>query len=136
MGLKDTLRKVAATAVAVTGDLSKQGAVTYKQLVEAEYDPSAGQTVSNINVYTGLTLTLVDFDRALIDGENIRPTDQRALLPRLDPVSKIDIGFVPDNTGDSIEFTNESNRLEVWDVVNVKVDPAGALFDLQIRKRT
>lgn len=135
MGLRDTIRKAASTAVKATGDLSKVNSVTYKQLVEAEYNTSTGQVVSNTNVYQNLTMTIVDFDRKFIDGENIRDTDQRGLLPALDPLTGIDIGFIPDAGGDTVEFVNENNILELWDVVNVRKDPASALYDLQLRKR-
>lgn len=135
MGLQDTIRKAASTAIRATGDLSKVSGVTYKQLTDAEYDASAGQTISNFNVYVNLTAIFVDFDRRSVDGENIQPTDQRMLLSRIDPITNADIGFIPDNTGDRVEIVNDLDRLEIWDVVNVKVDPAGALFDVQIRKR-
>lgn len=129
MGLKDVIRGAAVTAITAIGDLAKVESVTYKQLTEAEYDVALGETVSKRRVYLNITITMMDFDRSLIDGENIRPTDQRVLI------AANSITFVPEAGADLFEFKNELNFLEVWEVITVRLDTAGALFDLQARKK-
>ncbi len=129
MGLKDTIRKATVSGIAALGDLAKIEAVTYKQLEEADYSVAAGETATKRRVYLNVTITMVDFERGVIDGQNIRPTDQRALI------AGNSITFVPESGGDVLEFTNEQNKLEVWEVINVRLDTAGALWDLQIRKK-
>jgi hypothetical protein len=128
MGLRDTVRNATVAGIAAIGDLAKVEAVTYKQLVDAEYNVALGETVTNRSVYVNVTVTMMDFDRRLVDGVNIRPTDQRALI------AGASIDFVPESGGDVMEFTNEQNRLEIWEVIEVKVDTAGALYDMQVRK--
>jgi len=129
MGLKSAIRAATKAGIEAIGDLAKVKSVTYKQLVEAAYDATLGQTVAKINVYPNLTITFVDFDRRLIDGQNILPTDQRALI------AGDEIQFKPESGGDTVEFINDFNVLEEWEVVNVKTDPAAALWDLQVRRR-
>lgn len=129
MGLKATIQAATVSAIAAIGDLANVAGITYKQLTESEYNPTTGTTDKKILLYKNVTVTFVDFDRRLIDGVNIRPNDQRALI------AGSTISFVPEAGGDELEFTNSRNRVEVWEVINVEIDPAGALYDLQIRKK-
>jgi len=118
MGLRDDLQKDLAQAFDT--DLADAvqafaGGVT----LPGTWDPvteTAGAPV--VIAYTGRGV-FDSFKMAQVDGVNIRATDQLLIA-----LSNETIGGVPDI----------GHKINDFDVVNVKKDPAGAHFEIQLRK--
>lgn len=122
MGLRDTVQNAAKTAISAVGDIAKS--VTYVSMSkQSAYDPSSGDVWLEGTSYSDVSVIFAEFSAKEIDGEKIRATDEKALIAAK--------GFTPTpKIGDRIHKSSTDH----WQVMDKDVDPAGALWVLQMRK--
>jgi archaellum component FlaF (FlaF/FlaG flagellin family) len=95
----------------------------YEQVVSTTYNASAGTPISAITTVAGVIVIFDKFELKQVDGTRIQPEDQKALIP-----SKAISAITPKVT-DRILVSGIT-----WNVVDVVTDPAGALYELQVRR--
>lgn len=121
MGLKLAFQNAAQTVVTAFGDVP--ASTVYRSYASTTYNASAGTDVTVYSSTIGVKLIFDVFQHRQIDGTNIQPEDKRALIPA---------NNIPGVTPKPTDQIREGST--VWNVVNVISDPAGALWDCQIRK--
>ncbi len=121
MGLRDTFKSAALTTVTAFGDVGVS--TNYESHSSSTYDASSGTNVATYSTTAGVTVIFDSFRIAEIDGVNVKPEDKLALVP-----AKSISGVTPDADDRIIESG------VIWNVVSVRTDPAGALFQLQVRR--
>jgi archaellum component FlaF (FlaF/FlaG flagellin family) len=124
MGLKETIQNAATTAFSAIGNLAE--VVTYVQVSarQQEYSPTTGVVDALSLKHSGVDALFTEYSAREIDGSVIKPKDNKVLIPGNE------VTFTP-KQGDMIERASS----EVWRVVNVEIDPAEALWQLQCRMR-
>ena len=120
MGLRASIQKVVQSGFLALDDLPTL--VKYTAVGEAVYDPTDGTIVKTDVEYPNLSFQLMSYKVEEIDGEVIKKTDQKAMIPTLN--------FTPTPKEDDIMEINDAN----WQVVAFKQDPAKAVWTIQIRK--
>lgn len=121
MGLRDVLQNVAQTAIAALGDIPVS--TNYLAHVSTSYNASAGTPTTTYSSTQGVTIVFENFRIEQVDGQNVKPEDKRALVAAKDIT-----GVTPGVDDVIIEGST------TWRVQRVAVDPAGALYELQVRK--
>ena len=120
MGLRDTLRTAASTAISAIGDLARS--VDYKsRRTGTPLDPVNGPT-EHFDVYPSISAAILDYKSNETDGDSIRETDQKMLF------AQSGLTFTP-KEGDLVEEGTDR-----WRVVSVMQDPAQATWTCQIRR--
>lgn len=121
MGLRETLQAAAVTAVTAAGNIAVS--TNYESIVSATYNASAGTNAASISTVGGVSVIFDVFTLRAADGTLITTEDKKALIPALS---------LPSITPDAKDRIIESGT--VWRVVESKIDPAGALWELRVRK--
>lgn len=121
MTLKDDFRTAARAAVGAVGDIAVS--TTYLAFASASYDASAGSEVATFGTRTGVLVIFDEFRLVEVDGRAVRPEDKRALIPAAN------ISGITPGLNDRILHDGQS-----WQVVNVRTDPAGVLWEFHIRR--
>jgi hypothetical protein len=121
MGLRETFQNAAQTTVNSFGNVGVS--TNYEQVVSTTYNASAGTPISAITTVAGVIVIFDKFELKQVDGTRIQPEDQKALIP-----SKAISAITPKVT-DRILVSGIT-----WNVVDVVTDPAGALYELQVRR--
>lgn len=121
MGLRETIQTAAQTAVAATGNIAVS--TNYLSFVSTSIDVSAGTPATTFTTVEGVMVIYDVFSIMQIDGQAIRPTDKKILVP-----NKNIPGISPSENDQVIDGST------IWEVVTVKTDPAEALWELQARK--
>jgi len=121
MGLTNAFRNAAQTVVNAFGDVG--ASTNYASYASTTYNTSAGVDTAVYATVAGVTVIFDSFELSQIDGIHIQPEDKKAFIP-----AKA-ISAVTPKAADRIIQSGV-----VWNVVNMKVDPAGALHVLQVRK--
>ena len=125
MGLADVVQKAAQTAFKVIGNIPLT--CTYSSKGVSVYNPATGAYTSTDTDYAGLSILFEDYTVQEITeaGGVILSTDQKASIPNLNliPTPKI------------TDYIIDSNS-QKWTVENVKIDPARALWIMQVRRST
>lgn len=123
MGLADVVQKAAQTAFKDIGNIPLT--CTYTSKGVSTYNPTTGAYTSTDTNYTGLSILFEDYTAEEITeaGGVILSTDQKASIPNLNltPTPKI------------TDYITDSNS-QKWTVENVKIDPARALWIMQVRR--
>jgi hypothetical protein len=120
MGLQETFKAAAQTAVAAFGNVGKS--VTYTSVSgNAVYDPTTGTSVQPTASHT-VTVIFDSYESQEINQTTVRSFDQKAMIP----VENLSV-----TPGLDDYLTSSGVR---WNVVNSETDPADALWVLQIRK--
>lgn len=119
MGLKDQIQQAVRSGLAALGDL--QESLTYRAAGVPSYNattgaPSVGTTDHAVRG------TFVRYRRDEIDGDAIRREDQKCLI------GATSLPVTP-TLNDTIVRGSET-----WAVVGIAIDPAGALWTLQVRR--
>lgn len=124
MSFVDTFQQAAVTARAVAGDLFQS--VEYQPAPEQiDYQPEVGRPVWHAipASVTGVPLLLATYTRRERLDTTIQDNDARGLVAALD---------LPDITPKPGDLVKDA-LARVWEVTHVEVDPAVALWDLQLR---
>jgi len=122
MGLKETFQKAALAGVNAFGNV--RASTIYVQVSSAStYSASTGVQAVAESSTAGVMVIFDVFKFREIDNINVRADDKKALVPALSIP-----GIVPTPEDRIIESS------AVWNVVAVEVDPAGALYTLQVRR--
>jgi len=123
MGLKSVFQKAAQTAFTAAGDVA--ASATYAAHGSAITNTSAGTASVPITRYMVSMIFDMYKEREIINSE-IRPTDLKGSIPQLNltPVPAI---------GDDIRKV-EAGATAVYEIINIKTDPADALWEFQLRK--
>lgn len=124
MGLRDTVRRAAVTAVTATGDIAVT--VTYIEVREQEsgYDTETGAVTKVEIAHPDVDVIFDQYSSREVDGEVIKPKDVRILLPSLN----LPTGVRP-KKGDRVQKADG----EQWRVVDLNTDPVEALWEMQSR---
>lgn len=121
MGLRGAFGSVATAVVRAFGDVAVEAA--YWSHASTVVDTSTGAATSIFATVPGVRMIVAGFTAKEIDGQVIRKTDQKGLVP------------APNLPG---VRPKESDRLVIgsatWQVMGVKTDPAEALWQLHLRK--
>jgi hypothetical protein len=121
MGLQETFKAAAQTAVAAFGNVGKS--VTYTSVSgNAVYDPTTGTSVQPTTDYPAIIVIFDSFEAQQINQTTVRSFDQKAMIP----VENLSV-----TPGLDDYLTVNGVR---WNVVNSETDPADALWILQVRK--
>ena len=121
MGLSNTFKSAAQTAVSAFGDVAVS--TVYASFASTTYNASAGTNVAAYSSTAGVSVIFDKFEFAKIDGINIKPEDKKALVPAKN------ISAITPAPNDRIRAAGIS-----WNVIKVTTDPAQALWELQVRK--
>lgn len=119
MGLQETIQRAVKSGLTALDNL--QQTVSYRAASAPSYDPTTGApSVSR----TGSTVKamFVRYRKDEIDGDAIRPEDQKVLIGALG------LGLTP-TLNDTIVRDSET-----WLVQGAQLDPAGALWVIQVRR--
>lgn len=115
----DIQRAVKAGVAALMGIAET---VTYQVAGEPSYNPTTGAPTAPTTAVTVPDAIFLAYRREEIDGDVIRPEDQRCLIPTQ--------GFaVTPTLNDQIVRGSET-----WTVVGIRQDPARAVWELQVRR--
>ena len=119
MGLQADIQSGAARAFSAIADLLT--AVTYRHITPGTYDPAAGTQTPTVTTQS-VSVLLLDYSAREIDRQAIQPGDQKVLCPQsyLSPA--------PTLLDEMVVGT------DTWAVVRVEKDPAGATWELQVRR--
>lgn len=123
MGLDATFQKAARSAFGIFKDVAVSA--RYESVATTTYDASSGVT-STIH-YSGMTTAIFEtYDRKLIDGDRIKPQDVKALvLP----------GNIPREPRPAdLMHVVESNCSVQYRIIDSMIDPARALYIMQLRR--
>ena len=129
MGLKETFQKAAQTAVKAFGNIA-QG-TTYESFASSPYNASAGTASTVFASAHDVDMVIGEFSFTQVDGINVMPQDKRAFVPKLDISGVCEITPKPKDRIITDACTDASAN---WQVVNVSLDAADALYILQIRR--
>lgn len=121
MGLRDAVQSAVKSAVAATGDIAVS--TNYEVMASATYDASAGTYTAARSTVAGVSIIFDEFKIMEVDGETVKPEDKKALVPAKS------ISTVTPDVNDRIFESGV-----VWNVQGVRLDPAGALYELHVRK--
>ncbi len=125
MGLQETFRAAAQTAIKAVGDVA--ASAIYEAQSTTSYDASAGTPTTTYASTANVKVVITEFRfaGALGDGPDldVRIDDRLALV-----AAKYISGVTP-APQDRVVITGT-----VWNVINVFTDPAEALWRLQIRR--
>jgi len=125
MGLTQVLQKATQAAFKAIGDIPL--ICTYYSKGTSTYNTTTGLYTSTDPPYPGLSILFEDYTAKEIDdaGGVILSTDQKASIPNLNltPTPKI------------TDYITDSNS-QKWTVEDVRIDPARALWIMQVRRST
>lgn len=120
MSLSTTVQNAVYNAINKTvGDLAQT--VTFSKLSSPSYDVTTGSATATTTNHSVKVVVQPFTEEELVSTDNISTEDLRVLLP------KKDLTFTPE-IDDVIIF----NFLR-YKVIRVRLDPAEALFDIQMR---
>lgn len=125
MGLKTTLQNLASTVISSVGDVPVTG--TYRVVGAATYNTATGQVTANNTEYTGIKIIFDDTQQVNLGSLDI-PNLTVHENERLFYIAKVDLTPVPKN-GDELDLESVT-----WEVIEVKTDPANALWILKGKK--
>lgn len=129
MGLREIVQAAASTAIGAVGNIAI--ASTYVSVEnESAYDPGSDIVQIQGTEYEDIPIIYTDFtDEELQEGDDIQSTDQKVLIAANDLVTSASVKITP-VVGDRIHKTATDH----WRVQSKNVDPADALWILQIRQ--
>ena len=120
MGLKETILGAVKAGFGALGNLKES--VTYKSFAASStYDPATG-TVTRVETSYTLSGLFLEYAKRDIDGEQIKPHDQKFLF------QQADLSVTP-TLQDRITRATGAN----WEIVGVSEDPAHATWEVQVR---
>jgi hypothetical protein len=120
MSLAADIRAIVADAMTAFDDLQVTVTLTH-QTGAGTYDPATGETAGGTATYTPRAV-LGSYRTFEIDGQNIRPNDKKVLI------AANDLAVTP-GVDDAVTISGET-----WVVVDVKTDPASAMWVLRVRR--
>lgn len=119
MGLKETIQQAVKSGLAGLDNL--QGTVTYRAAGTPSYNATTGASTLTMTDYT-VPATFARYRKEDIDGDAIRPEDQKCLI------GATHLAVTP-TLNDTIV-----NGATTWVVQGAQIDPAGALWVIQVRR--
>lgn len=129
MGLRDVFQAAAVTAFNAAGDVVVE--VTYVELTpdSGDFRPSRGRSVLRGKKHRGMGFIFEKFNVREIDGAVVLAGDQNASIPKLNLIDGDGKEIIP-LVGHQIHKSDH----DAWAVEGVGIDPADALWVLQIRQ--
>lgn len=121
MSLRDAIQQAVQTGMIALDDLVARA--TYTSVSTPSYNATTGAIAAASTALPGVPIVFTSYDTREIDGETIRPEDQKAIIATLD------LAATP-TKNDTITKADGT----VWSVVDIKTDPAGAAWVLQVRR--
>lgn len=121
MSLRQQIRQAVQTGINALDDLAERA--RYTSVRTPNYDALTGTISKPTLAYPNVPMVFTSYSRQEIDGETIRPEDQKAVIAQLalEPVPTLN---------DTITRPDGS----VWTVVGIRTDPASAAWVLQVRR--
>lgn len=123
MGLRETIQKAAAAAIAATGNIAVSA--NYEVFATTVYSASAGTASTTVSTVEGVKVVIEDWSVYLVDGQHIQPNDRKAII------AANAISGVTPSPQDRLTMAAST---EVWQVVRAMTDPASAAWTLQVRR--
>lgn len=121
MSLGDIIRQAVQDGIVALDDLVPP--CIYTSVVDPSYDAATGTITKPSAAYAEIPILFTSYERNEIDGEAIRPEDQKAIVAQL--------ALPPAPTlNDTITRADGT----VWTVLSVGQDPARATWVLQVRR--
>ena len=123
MGLAGQIQSAISSGFKAFDDIRKS--CTYHSMGTISHDPSTSpptEVETGGLDYTETLIIFTSYKLQDVDGSNIDINDKKALIV------KSDYDFVPKKTDYILDGTDR------WDVESIKIDPAEAMWVLQIRK--
>lgn len=121
MGLRETFRKAAQTAIIAAGDVAVS--TNYESLSSTTYNASSGVNAAVYATVGGVKVIFDIFELRQADGTPVTTEDRKALI------AAKDISAITPDAEDRIVV-----GATVWRVVEANIDPADALWELRVRK--
>ncbi len=121
MSLRDAFKTAAQQAITAFGDVAVS--TNYLSHTTTSYNVTAGTDTTSYSTRAGVTVIFDEFRVVEIDGVAVKAEDKKALVP-----AKSISGVTPGVNDQIVEGS------VTWQVVNVRTDPAGALYELQVRR--
>ena len=121
MGLREAIQSAAGAAVKAVGNVAVS--TDYRSFVSSSYNTATGSTTTTHTTVEGVSVIFDAFRLEQIDGQKVKPEDKLALVAQTQ---------IPGVTPDDNDQLTEG--AVVWNVMRVGVDPAGAMWELQVRK--
>lgn len=122
MGLRSAFQGVAKSVVTAFGDVSET--IDYYAFASNAVNTSTGAATTVYTTVAGITAIMAGFEAKDIDGQNVRKTDVKGLIPSID---------LPSVTPSASDRVIRADGV-AWNVLGVKTDPATALWQLHLRK--
>ncbi len=121
MGLRDTLNNVVKSAMAAIDDIPEL--CTYVNTTATTYTAASGTITKTSTTYPNVKLVFLEYTNREVDGQAIRPQDQRVIF------STLDLPITP-TTSDTITRPDGST----WIVISIRSDLNTAYWELQVRR--
>lgn len=125
MGLRETIRNAAKTAIAAVGNIAVSS--TYRVKGAPSYNTATGAVTANDTDYTGVPAVHDDNAYTSLGLINI-PNTAINQNERLFYIAQLDLTPVPKN-GDELIVSGIN-----WQIIDIKTDPADALWILKGKK--
>ena len=122
MGLAEQIQSAVSSGMKAFGNVRK--VITYHSSGTFVYNPNTG-TDSEVGAVDieNLNVSFTSYKVEDIDNETIHREDKKVLIPSLD------LSVVPKDT----DYILTENGTERWNVKSKKIDPADAMWVLQVR---
>jgi len=121
MGLAGTIQSAISSGMKAFDDIRKS--CTYHSMGTLVVNPATDVTVETGGQnYSSVMIIFSSYKLAEIDDEVIKKEDKKALIPQ------IDYPFVPKDTDYILQGSVR------WEVQSVRIDPADAMWVLQVRR--
>ena len=124
MGLRETIQSAVVTAFSAVGNIAEDVTYRRKKRDEIIYSEATGSVTEVFEGYPDTSVIFTDYEQKEVDGDNIKSTDKKVLLPG----SSID--FEPKQDDQIVKSDGE-----VWDIKGAETDPVQGLWILQARER-
>lgn len=121
MGLRETIQNAIQSGMNAMGNI--QESVTYTAVSETAYNTATGAMTVTKQTYTAVKAVFDQYSRKEMDGDAIRPEDQKVLI------AKKNLTPIP-GLNDTITRADAT----VWSVISVQTDPVNAHWQLQVRR--
>lgn len=121
MSLRAQIQEAVKTGLLALDDLPETA--TYGGISTSVYDPATGVIVQKKTGSVSVPMLFTSFSFMEIDNVSVFADDRKAIIAAVDLV-------VAPTHNDSITRADGS----VWNVIGIKIDPAGAAWVIQIRR--
>lgn len=125
MAINDAFQSAAKAALEAFSGINED--FVYVAQGSTVYDASSGVASATDTRYVTSGI-FIAYEQKEVDGARVKPTDLKCLIAALN------INVNPEREGHIVRV--ESAVSTTYDIMDKKIDPAGALWELQLRRGT